>query len=220
VLEGLLLDFGSVVFKSPFEQLGRLERELGLAPGTIRRHGPFDPAGDAPWQEMLAGEITEREYWADFAAEVGLLVGEDWNVLKFISVLAGGPEEEFIRPEALALVDDARKAGIPTGILTNELELFHGREWMARITILAVVDVIVDASVTGILKPDPASYHMAVDRLGCDPGKTVFVDDQPHNVAGAVAAGLIAIHLDITDPSPAFDETRVRLGLTERIPQG
>ena len=48
---------------------------------------------------------------------------------------------------------------------------------------------------TGLRKPDPAAFHMAVDDLGADPARdaVVFVDDSATNCQAAEAAGLSAI---------------------------
>ena len=59
----LVLDFGGVVTRTLFETHDMTERELGLAPGTLHWRGPFDPATDAPWRAMQAGEMSERDYW-------------------------------------------------------------------------------------------------------------------------------------------------------------
>ncbi len=40
-----------------------------------------------------------------------------------------------------------------------------------------------------------------------------FIDDQPRNVAGGLACGLQAIHLDVNRPYLAFAEAARRLGL-------
>ena len=45
-----------------------------------------------------------------------------------------------------------------------------------------------------LVKPDPAIYHLALDRFGLDPAQTVFIDDNEANVAAAAAIGLIALH--------------------------
>lgn len=39
-------------------------------------------------------------------------------------------------------------------------------------------------------KPDPVVYRRALAHLGFEPEETLFTDDKPENVAGAVAAGL------------------------------
>jgi putative hydrolase of the HAD superfamily len=45
----------------------------------------------------------------------------------------------------------------------------------------------------GMRKPEPAIYTRALDILGSAPYRTLFIDDRPENVAGAVAAGMKAI---------------------------
>jgi putative hydrolase of the HAD superfamily len=44
----------------------------------------------------------------------------------------------------------------------------------------------------GVAKPDPAFFRRAVERLAVAPQRTLFVDDNPDNVAGASEAGLVA----------------------------
>jgi putative hydrolase of the HAD superfamily len=208
----LVLDFGHVVLRTPFELHDVVEERYGLLPGTLRWMGPYDTSTDPLWRDMQAGLITERDYWRQRASDTELLAGREGGLKEYMHVCFSGPEEEIIRPELEELVADARTAGLRTGILTNELELFHGRQWMDRITVLKMVDVIVDASVTGILKPDRRAYDLAVSSLGLrDPGQIVFVDDQPVNVAGAVSAGMVAVRFDVTDTAGSVARVRERL---------
>ena len=44
----------------------------------------------------------------------------------------------------------------------------------------------------GVAKPDPAFFRRAVERLAVAPERTLFVDDNRDNVAGAREAGLVA----------------------------
>ena len=46
---------------------------------------------------------------------------------------------------------------------------------------------------TGLSKRDPAAFDDAVRRLGADPGRVLFVDDHPGNVARAEARGLLTL---------------------------
>ena len=43
----LVLDYGGVICVTTFERQPQIERKLGLAPGTLRWRGPFDPDSDA-----------------------------------------------------------------------------------------------------------------------------------------------------------------------------
>lgn len=50
-------------------------------------------------------------------------------------------------------------------------------------------------------KPAPDLFLLCADRLGVDPAHCIVVDDSPHGIAGAVAAGMRAIgFIDPTDP--------------------
>jgi putative hydrolase of the HAD superfamily len=210
---GLLLDFGLVILKSPFELLHAFERSKGLPPDTLNWTGPFDPAADPLWSQLEAGELAEREYWRIRSEEALRAAGETGGVREFMTATLAGPEEEVIRPEARSLISDARAAGIRTGILSNELRLFHGEDWMARMSVLGEVDVIVDASDTEILKPDPRAYRIALDRLGLAAHEVVFVDDQLANVAGAREVGLVGVHFDVREAAGSFALVRRLLGI-------
>lgn len=210
---GLLLDFGGVISITLFERHRLTESLLGLAPGTLPWRGPFDPEGDPLWRDMLLDRISERDYWAHRAAETGRLLGESWSVLDLIRRTRGPDPNLHIRPEAVAAIARARAAGMRVGILSNELELFYGREMMDALDVLKGMDALVDATHTRILKPDARAYALGLEALGTRPDATVFVDDQPRNVAGARAAGLVAVQFDVTAPGRSYGEALRLLGL-------
>lgn len=212
--DGLLLDFGGVLVRYPFELHPLVEARYGLPPGTLTWLGPYDPATDPLWRDLQDERISEPDYWRRRAEETERRAGRSGGLREFIQVCHGGPPEEFVRPEAEALVADARAAGLRTGILTNETELIYGRAAMDPIPILSAVDAFVDATVTGIMKPDPAAYALALDALGLPAHRVLFVDDQPVNVAGATAADLAAVHFDLTDVAGSFKLVRELLGLS------
>jgi len=64
-------------------------------------------------------------------------------------------------------------------------------------------ELIISAEVK-LVKPDPRIFHLAVDRLGVQPGETVFIDDIAENIDAARKEGLIAIHYQGTQK--ALDE--------------
>jgi putative hydrolase of the HAD superfamily len=210
---GLLLDFGGVISVTLFERHALTEELLGLPSGTLLWRGPFDPDGDELWRDMLADRISERDYWARRAAETGRLLGESWSMLDLIRRSRGPDPNRHVRPEAVATIRRAKAAGIRVGILSNELELFYGREMMEALDVLKLIDSLVDATHTQVLKPDPRAYALALETLGTRAEATVFIDDQPRNVAGARSAGLKAVELDVTAAERAFAEAEQLLGI-------
>ena len=210
---GLLLDFGGVISVTLFERHRTSERLLGLPEGTLLWRGPFDPDGDDLWRDMLEGRISERDYWAFRAQETGRRIGEDWDMLAMIRRTMGDDPNAHIRPQARDFVFLAKAAGRRVGILSNELELFYGADTMARLDILKLMDGLVDATHTKILKPDPRAYALGCAALGLPPERIVFVDDQQRNVDAATAAGLIAIRFDVVDPARSFAEAADALDL-------
>lgn len=197
---GLLLDFGAVISVSVFERHRETEQILGLPPNSLSWLGPIDPSTDPLWESMQRDEISERDYWARRAEELGQLVGEPgWEVLTMLNRIRQIDPNDVVRPEVRRMVHAAKAGGIRIGILSNELELFYGKDFLSGMDLLQDMSVIVDASHTGILKPDPRAYAQAVEGMGLQPRDVLFVDDQFRNIAGAVRGGLQTQYFDLRD---------------------
>lgn len=201
----LVLDFGGVISKTLFETHDLTEAALGLAPGTLTWRGPFDPETDPAWRAMQAGEMTERDYWFLRMEETGALVGETWTTFpEFIARVRGADPASVIRPEALEAIARAKAEGYRLAILSNELDLFYGADFRAKLPFLADFELIVDATYTRILKPDPRAFGFITGGLGASAADCVFVDDQKKNLKGAEAVGMPFVHFDVTRPGDSY----------------
>jgi len=210
--EILLLDFGAVVSKSLFETTAAIEKTFKLNPATLDWSGPLPGKQDSLWQTMLAGEITEREYWYKRARQLSTMVGEPLSIQDIIS--RSRPRiDDICRSQAIAAMHTTKTAGATVAVLTNELLLFYGSARVNESSVLSSFDHIFDASYTKILKPDPRAYAMVTAALDVKPSQIVFVDDQIANIEGARLAGYRAIHLDLNRPQAAFDAALDSLGL-------
>jgi putative hydrolase of the HAD superfamily len=209
----LLLDVGGVVICTPFELLEPTERRHGLEPGALGPRGPFALADDPEFQDVQAGRLTERDYWARRAERAAPLLDTPPDTRAFMQVLFDAPEDQIVRPRVRDLIEDARTAGVPVGLLTNDLRDFHGRAWVERMRVFAAVDVTVDGSVTGVLKPEAGAYALALEALGVAAADVVFLDDQPVNVRGATAVGLQVVPVDVSAPEVAVATARELLRL-------
>ncbi|HMM96007.1 HAD family phosphatase [Phycicoccus sp.] len=202
--EVVLFDFGGVVIRTPFELHGYDWR------------GPFDVASDPLWARSMTGEITEREYWHRQASRY--FPDADDPTHEFMRSLYEQDESVVVRPEVVALLDALQAAGLRTAVLTNDLAAFHPPEWIERMSVVRRFDPVIDLSHVGFLKPQPEAFEHALKELGLareEASSVVFLDDQPRNVAGAVAAGMRGVHFDPTDVPGSVSRLLAEAGLTD-----
>lgn len=96
-------------------------------------------------------------------------------------------------PGSLELVERLDNAGVPLFAITN----FGHEFWEGFRPTQPIFDRFRDIVVSGtekLIKPDPAIYHLAIERFGIDPAGALFIDDVAENIAGAESVG-IAGHL-------------------------
>lgn len=209
----LVLDFGGPALRTPFELAATIDP---LLDELLTGRGPFASADrpDPEWAKLMAGQITEVAYWQG-TAERWRVAGGGPDVRALFTAIYEPPRAELIRHEAPTLVRDARTAGIPVAILTNDMLNFHGADWVARMDFVHTVDHLVDGATEGVMKPDPRAYEIVADRLGVGLAQLVFLDDQPVNLRGAEALGVHAVEMDVTDPVTGYARVRELLGLQE-----
>lgn len=96
-------------------------------------------------------------------------------------------------PGAEALLDDLRPR-YRLAALSNS----NAAHW-ERLTDLGVVgafDPAIGSQQTGVRKPDPAIYRLALDRIGVSAPQVLFFDDSLANVEAARALGFSAVQVD------------------------
>jgi putative hydrolase of the HAD superfamily len=209
----LLLDFGGVITRTLFECRGEIERHFALPGGSLCWRGALDPASDELWRAMLAGKISDQEYWRHRIAALGQIVGRALEMADIIAAIFGADPNLAIRPEAMAAVHNAKAAGCRIGVLSNDLELIYGRDALSRMEIFRELDCVVDGSRSRVRKPSPEAFARGLAALGSTAQGTVFVDDQPRNVAGAITVGMAGVVFDICDPACSFGSAEQLLGI-------
>ncbi len=189
MIDALLLDFGGVVLRTPFELVSHFAASRGLSPDTLVWGGPFDTAADPLFARVLGGSLAEREYWRLRTDELIELFNGELPDPPLHAVFER-EEQDLIRPELAELIGAQQARGRAVAILTNDLSFFHPQQWIDRISILRAVDHVIDLSFTDHRKPDPRAFDLAVQTLGVAPERVLFVDDQPVNLAGALVVGM------------------------------
>jgi epoxide hydrolase-like predicted phosphatase len=200
-IRAVLFDFTGVVTTSPFATMGSIGDETGVGVDVVLELmlGDYSADSDHPWHRLERGEITI----ADYATDVQARADEAGLELDFARLrnLMGDLE---VQPVTVDTVRAVRAAGYSTALVTNNVRE-AGEQWRDKVPLDELFDVVVDSSHEGVRKPDPAIYHLALDRLGgLAPEQAIFLDDHPGNIAGAHRAGLHALLVDAANPAVAM----------------
>ncbi|MXZ79196.1 MAG: HAD-IA family hydrolase [Acidimicrobiia bacterium] len=207
MIEAVLFDMGGVIVSGPWEGFAAYERANGLPEGLIRRINSTDSDSNA-WAQMERGEIGLEEFAGAFEAEAAALGYQ----VDGMSVLNGlGGEVLPSMAEAVRRCSERLK----TGLLTNNYAPMEASERSAEIAeVLGWFDVVIESSVVGVRKPDPAFYAMACEALSVDPSACVFLDDLGVNLKPARAMGMTTIK--VVDPEKALAELEAAVGFSLR----
>jgi putative hydrolase of the HAD superfamily len=91
-------------------------------------------------------------------------------------------------PGALETVASLRNRGLDLAVVSN-WDIGLG-EMLARIGADSLFTTIVTTAEVGAVKPEPAVFRLALERLGVEPGRALHVGDEPEDEQGAAAAGM------------------------------
>jgi epoxide hydrolase-like predicted phosphatase len=188
-LKAVLFDFGGVLVRTRSQHLRMAwEQRLGLRPGEASEIVFGGESGRAAQH----GWISDAGHWGYIQRRLGL---DDATLAQFRREFFA---EDGIDTDLLAYVNRLRSR-YRIGLLSNATD--DARRFFNRSGIAEYFDAIVISGEEGVMKPDERIYHIALARLGVEPGETVFVDDFIENVEAARALGMAAVHF--TDPGKA-----------------
>jgi epoxide hydrolase-like predicted phosphatase len=159
------------------------------AVADLEQAADVGPAGISPVHKLERGELGAAEFEEALARELAQR-GSPVEAEGLLRRLLAGLEQ--LDPQMLGLVRRAHDSGIRTALLSNSWgdhypdELWDG-----------LFDAVVISGRVGMRKPDALIFAHTADLLGLPPSACVMVDDLPHNVSGAVAAGMVGVrHTD------------------------
>ncbi|MFE5326215.1 HAD-IA family hydrolase [Embleya sp. NPDC056575] len=195
---GLIFDFFGVLTFNMVEVISSFEDREKIARGTFLR-GWADPRGQELFRQLELGAISQSDWNEGFGALIDVAPQ---------NLLARYLHDAFPAYHVLKVARQARAAGIKTAVLSNSL----GREPYdpyAGFDLHNTFDEVVFSADHGVRKPDPAIFHLVLDKLGVPAGRCLFVDDSEGNLAAAYRLGIT--------PLLALDEKVVASRLREML---
>ena len=183
MIRAVIFDVGGVLLRTE-ERSHRnaLEQRLDLQAGESE----FLVFNSEMGQAAQLGKVTPEELWRWLQTHLAL---SDEGLVEFQRQFWAGDRMDV---ELVDFVRQLRWRYI-TAIISNA----QG-DLPALLTdkypIADAFDLIVYSAAEGVMKPDAAIFLRTLQRLGCAPHEAVFIDDFAHNVEGARAVGMYAIH--------------------------
>ena len=234
-LSAILLDAGGVmIFPSlelllpPLQAAGLQQYPADLERAHYRAMARCDDPGREP-----PGSQWWLEYLRDFAAACGVPADDVKTVAEDIAGLTRGFSWTHVGPGVGGALRGLAGLGVPLGIVSNSTG--EVEQALRRLDVCFAlsagaagagveVGVVIDSTVVGVSKPDPAIFALALDALGLpDVARSTVVhvgDSLRYDVAGALAAGIRPIHLDPHGYCPAPDGHEHIRRLSDHRPRG
>jgi putative hydrolase of the HAD superfamily len=183
-VRAILIDAGGVLIEDFVPAAAaHWTARLGLAEGQF-----LSSLYNGSDEAVLTGAMSEAAWWDVVAGRLGISP----------AVAAGMRRDLARRGQASAgLTACLRRlrGRARTAIVSNCWPEMRPR--LARTGLLALTDDAILSCETGVAKPDPGIYAIALERLQAAPADALFIDDTPANVAAAQALGLSAhLHAD------------------------
>jgi len=203
-LAGLLVDWGGVLTGpirsavSAWAETDGFDVEVW---SSIMRDWLGGPVGEEallnPIHALERGEIEVPEFDAGLAAELTRRTGRHYEPEGLLDRMFAHFQHA---PDMSALVRRARASGLRTGLLSNSWGNSYPRDGWEE-----MFDIVVISGEVGMRKPEPRIFTHAAELLGLRPDECVLVDDISHNIAAAVALGMVGVH------HVSYDQTLLEL---------
>lgn len=177
-LGGVLIDWNPHRLYAPFfnsqAEIDHFLHEINFAEWNARQD-----AG-RPFAEGVAALSSEFPHYADLIRAYH----ERWEDS------VPGPIEGTV-----TLLKRLKKAGLPLYALTNfSAETFPIMR--RRYDFLNLFEYILVSGEVGLIKPDPAIYHLLLEKIGRQASECVFIDDSIKNVTAARELNFDAIRFE------------------------
>ena len=187
LIQAVFFDFGGVVACLDRAEMADIERRFGLPDGGLWR-AMYETA---EWQALKVGKGSEGDWVKAIQRDLDAMAGRP---------VAAEVGQEWVKcwrglDEGVMSLLAALKARYRIGMISNATLSLEG-ELENHHRVHHHFEVIINSARVGFAKPDARIYQHAADALGLDPAACVHIDDLPHNITGARAAGFHAVHYE------------------------
>jgi HAD superfamily hydrolase (TIGR01509 family) len=180
--DAIIFDMDGVLIDSEplhFEVLNQVLAADGHALGRAENEEFIGVTNETMWQRLIARRGLLRPM-ADYQAQFDEIL---------LSVLL---EPRDPAPGVMALVQRGRDLGMRLGVASSSRRMWIDATLRA-LGLSAAFDTVISGDDVERGKPDPQIYLLAAQRLGIAPRRCLAIEDSPHGVQSASAAGMAVL---------------------------
>lgn len=180
-MQAVIFDFDGVIAERGFRAaLRALAARCGL---------DYPPLPALALQALVAsGYLTGRGSEADWWQQLQAGLGSLGSCAQFRVDLLGA---SVVRPWQLSLAERLAAAGYRTAVLSDHTDWLDQIE--AQQPFAHAFGRVFNSYYLGASKRESAAFVAVLDTIGVAPGKALFIDDNPDNVARAMALGMVGV---------------------------
>jgi epoxide hydrolase-like predicted phosphatase len=200
-VEAVFWDFGGVFTTSPLAAMNEYSAQLGADRDTLYDLflGPRHVDTDHPWHRLERGELSLADAFTQCVAQVESAGISGFDPVTFFRSLGGGGQARPVVVEAVRRLD---AVGVRQAVITNNVAEYSGG-WRSMLPVEELFEQVIDSHEVGVRKPSSEIFEIALQALGVEPERSVFLDDLEANVEGARALGMTGIVVG-ADPAAAL----------------
>lgn len=194
MIRALIFDFYDTLVYRDVKETNRTRAEIaalfGLDVGRL----------NALWRRdrdarMLGKIATLEEHLVRMLRELGVEASPDQIAVAARLERAGQRSAVHAYPNTVAVLRRLRQLGYKLGLLSNSSDA--AQEPIGSLGFRALFDDVVLSHEVGLLKPHPAIYQLACERLGVEPRECAFIADGGFGELDAAhEAGMLAIKIE------------------------
>lgn len=183
MIKAIIFDVGGVLIRTENRaSRAELEERLGLEKGQADMLYFNGVMG----RKAQVGEISTAELLKSIQAELHL---DQAGIEAFRREFWAGDILDSALVNYIRSLRPLHRTAIISNWADNLLAMITDEYPMAD-----AFELIVSSADEKVMKPDASIFNRTVNKLGIEPHEAIFIDDFAHNIDGARAAGLAAIH--------------------------
>jgi HAD superfamily hydrolase (TIGR01509 family) len=158
---------------------------------------------EAFYKERISGRSNSKivqDLLPDLSAEEGRMLAD----IKEANFRERAHELEPL-PGLLDFMQEGKDRGFPLALVTNA-PVENVEAILLALELEAFFDEVVLSDEVGPVKPDPAPYKAALEKLGISPEEALAFEDSTSGIASSVAAGIPTVGIASTQQPQTLEE--------------